>query len=147
MFSQASAILFKGGGWHHHPPRQTPHPLADTPTRQTPPGQNPPLQQTLLGRNPSRQKPPWQSPSPQADTPLGKHPPPGRQTPRPQADGYGSGQYSSYWNAFLFSYFLRKITKLNRTNGCRYQEHDSRAKQECDLNVDLNLIKRNHQFM
>ena len=48
-------------------------------------------------------------------TPLGKHPPPGRhplgrhppdrhtpgQTPLPRADGHCSGQYSSYWNAFL----------------------------------------------
>ena len=33
--------------------------------------------------------PPW------ANTPLGRHPP-------PPADGYCSGWYASYWNAFLF---------------------------------------------
>ena len=47
------------------------------------------------------------------DAPPGKHPPgrhpqdPGRHTPRadtpPPADGYCSGRYASYWNAFLFS--------------------------------------------
>ena len=46
-----------------------------------------------LGRHPPGQTPPaW------ADTPLARHSP--WQTP-PSADGYCSGRYASYWNAFL----------------------------------------------
>ena len=59
-----------------HPPRQTPPPWADTPS---------------LGRHPL----PGQTPPP-----LGSTPPP-RSTPPPH-DGHCSGQYASYWNAFLF---------------------------------------------
>ena len=50
-----------------------------------------------LGRHPPRQTPPGRHPL-QADTPLQADP--SGQTP-PQ-DGYCSGQYESYWNAFLF---------------------------------------------
>ena len=61
MFSQASVILFTGGG------------VSDRP----------------LGQNPLSRHTPGQTPYPWADTP-------------PPADGYCSGQYASYWNAFLF---------------------------------------------
>ena len=56
-------------------------------TRQTPPPgrQAPPFWQADV---------PWQADTPRADTPLAdRHPPP--------ADGYCSGRYASYWNAFL----------------------------------------------
>ena len=43
--------------------------------------------------------PPRQTPTSRADTPLGRHPPP--QTHPHQADGYFSGRYASYWNAFF----------------------------------------------
>ena len=58
---------------------------------------------------------------------LGRHPP-GRQTPPPgqtsyPADGYCSGRYASYWNAFLFilfrhhrAYFTFRISFLRTTN-------------------------------
>ena len=51
-----------------------------------------------LGRHPptSRQTPPRQTP------PLGRH-------PSPQND-HCSGQYASYWNAFLFKTFLEDIS-------------------------------------
>ena len=38
----------------------------------------------------------------------GRHPlPPGQTPPRP-ADGYCSGRYASYWNAFLLQYISEK---------------------------------------
>ena len=46
------------------------------------------LPQCMLGYIPQEQTPP----------PIADHPPPG-------TDGYWSGQYASYWNAFLFSVF------------------------------------------
>ena len=54
---------------------------------QTPPGQTltPPQSDTTS----------WAD-TPQADIPLDRHAP-------AQADGYCSGRYASYWNAFLFS--------------------------------------------
>ena len=54
-----------------------------------------------------RAESPWAntSPPPPADTPLGRHLL-GRHPPPPPADGYCSGQYTSYWNAFLFQIFL-----------------------------------------
>ena len=61
------------------------------------PGQTPP-RQTPLGRHPL-----WQTP-PLADTPLGRQP--------PLRDGYCSGRYASYWNAFLlkthFTFFIQQ---------------------------------------
>ena len=81
MFLPVSVILSTGGGgvW------KTPLP------RQTPPGQTP-----LLGRCPTR-----------ADTPLGRHP--RADYPPPPADGYCSGRYASYWNAFLFSILIYNV--------------------------------------
>ena len=58
----------------------------------TPPGQTP----LHLGRHPPGQTPPL------ADTPSGQTPLLGRHTPPPTADGYFSGRYASYWNAFLY---------------------------------------------
>ena len=90
-----------------HPSRHTPQAdtLAGTRLRQTPPSRHPPadiLADTL----------PRQTPSPgRHQHPLGRHPPPPWQRPpadtlpldrHPPADGYCSGQYASYWNAFLF---------------------------------------------
>ena len=52
----------------------------------------------------------------QADTPAyapTRQTPPGRQTP--PADGYCSGWYASYWNAFLFGiifYFAKNCMKM-----------------------------------
>ena len=80
MFSQASVIMFTGGGcmpsmhWGRHPPGRHP-----------------------LGRHSPGQTPPWADTSPGQTSPPGKHPPP---------DGYCSGRYASYWNAFL--YFIEK---------------------------------------
>ena len=55
-----------------------------------------------LGRHPLGRHSPGRHPlgrhSPWADTPLRQTPPFGR---HPPADGYCSGQYASYWNAFL----------------------------------------------
>ena len=44
---------------------------------------------------------PGQTPPPQGQSPPGQTPPP---ADTPQADGYCSGRYASYWNAFLFLY-------------------------------------------
>ena len=46
----------------------------------------------------------WQTP-PRADTPLPRQTPPWEDTPSP-ADGYCSGRYASYWNAFLLTIVL-----------------------------------------
>ena len=69
------------------PPRQVDTP----PTRADPsPGQTP-----LLGRHPSGQTSPWQVDPSRA----GRYP--------PSSDGYCSGRYAPYWNAFLsFIYCL-----------------------------------------
>ena len=63
----------------------------------TPPWADTPLADHRLGQTHS---PPGRHP--RADSPLGRHPPdrhPPGQTPL--ADGYCSGRYASYWNAFL----------------------------------------------
>ena len=61
-----------------------------------------------MGRHPKADTAPWadtprQTP-PWADTPVGRHPcgqtPMGRHSPT--SDGHCSGQYTSYWKAFLF---------------------------------------------
>ena len=74
MFSQA-CVKNSGHRREMYIPRQTP------PHKQTTSGQTP-WADTLLGRHP-----------------LGRHSP-GRLPP--PSDGHCSGQYASYWNAFLF---------------------------------------------
>ena len=115
MFLHLSVILFTGGSGR--PPGQTP-PWADTPPspRQTPPwadnpswnthpiGQTTPLEQT---------HPPSGSRHPQADTPWEQtHPqeqtPPKADTPpcAVHAGRYGQQAGGSYWNTYLFYFFL-----------------------------------------
>ena len=95
MFSQASVILFTGGGvynsmhWGQHPPPLGRHPLCRHPPADTQLGRHP----LPLGRPPTR-----------ADTPPGQIPP--ADTPRadtlpPPPDGHCNGRCASYWNAFL----------------------------------------------
>ena len=75
-------VVYPSKHWGRHPlPGQTPQ--ADNPPRQTPP------RQALPG-----QTPPW------ANNPPGQTPP---------TDGYCSGWYASYWNAFLFRYACTTI--------------------------------------
>ena len=91
-----SAPLWTVG--RHPPPcghvdiRQTPPPPMDS--RQTP------FPLWTLGRHP-----PWtvgRSPAPPSWT-VGRHPPRADTIPAPHSrDGYCSGRYASYWNAFLF---------------------------------------------
>ena len=79
----------------------------------TPQADTPCQADTLLGRHPTTtQTHPLSSRHPPArqTTPPGRHPPwvdtppHARQTPprHPPRDGYCSGRYASYWNAFLF---------------------------------------------
>ena len=97
MFSQVSICPQGGGVLSRPPPREDPPPKGDT----CPPG---------------RQAPPsWQADNTlwETDTPLaGRHPP---------ADGYCSGRYASYLNAFL----LKKL-------------------QYCAPNIEL-VLKRLHK--
>ena len=107
----------------YHPPDQADPSRADTPLEQTPPGSRPPqTRQTPWSRHPLGADPPDQADTPLgADTPREQTPPgadtpreqtpPGsrhpqtRQTPRWVADSSirpTSGQYASYWNAFLY---------------------------------------------
>ena len=92
MFSQASVILFTGGGVSDR------YPLGRHIS-----GQTLPLGRHLPGRHlpgrhlPGRHPPTRQTP-PQSDTA------PGTQTP--SADGYCCGLYTSYWNTFLFYIML-----------------------------------------
>ena len=81
-----------------HTPRQT-HPQADTSPPQVDTPQAPPLPS---GQTPLRQTTPQTTPSPQ-QTPSRLTAP--GQTPSPPADGYCSGRYVSYWNAFLCIHF------------------------------------------
>ena len=105
--------------WQTAPPEERPS-LGRHPPRQTPPGRHPeqiptpqadtPWTDTLLGRHLSLSRhPPWtdtppgQIFPPRQTHPLGRHPPSRHcPPPPPKSDGYCSGRYSSYWNAFLF---------------------------------------------
>ena len=94
-------ILFTVGGLPHCMLGYAP--WADTPLGR-PPGQTPPRQ------TPPRQTPPGRHP--QADTPSRKHLVPFRY--------YGirssSGQYASYWNAFLYVVRLIRMISLQNTS-------------------------------
>ena len=63
------------------------------------------VSQHALGKTPP--PPPADTPSLADTSPLGRHPPqthpPLGQTPQHPADGYCSGRYASYWNAFLLT--------------------------------------------
>ena len=122
MFLHVSVILFTGGVSGEPPPKDQ----ADTPPRENPPDQ---------GRTPqTRQTPPRPGRPPrQGDTPPGpgEPPGPGRHSPPDQADPPRtkenpprpgrppweedcsiwsmSGQYASYWNAFLFHFFFASL--------------------------------------
>ena len=105
MFLQASVILSMGGCLPQcmlgcqTPPDQAPtqehtHPGADTPQSR---------HHTSQSRHHTPQSRP---PPPRADPPGSRHPP-GPGTPSLEADASirsMSGQYASYWNAFLFLY-------------------------------------------
>ena len=82
-------------------------PLDRSPQAVTPRQTHPPRADTPLGRHASHGRqthPPWEEVL-RTDTSLGRHPPwadnlPPGQTP---PDGYCSGRYVSYWNAFFLS--------------------------------------------
>ena len=96
MFLQASVILLTGGEGGYSPPEQTPPPGADTP-----PGSS---------RHPLRSKPPQSRHPPPgaADTPLGADTPRSRHLPRACCQIRSTRErYASYWNAILFSMFLK----------------------------------------
>ena len=59
--------------------------------------------------------PPW------ADPPLGRHPP---------ADGYCSGRYASYWNAFLF-----KGKLIARHQYCFKLKLQCKKRNQCQLSL------------
>ena len=59
--------------------------------------------------HPRQTSPSW------ADTPPGRRPPTGQTSP---ANGYCSGRYASYWNAFLFSFMFISTTLYNNTWKC-----------------------------
>ena len=84
--------------WDNTPPG------ADTPLEQTPsPGADPPWSRHPRSRPPRSRHPTEQTPPEQ--TPFGADIPLGLSTPPREADSgirSTSGQYASYWNAFLF---------------------------------------------
>ena len=106
-----SVCLSTGGGlsacWDTTPlgadplREQTP-PLEQTPPwEQTPPGADPPRSRHAPGsRHPLEQNPP-----------QSRHPPGTQYTPREADSGIWStsGQYASYWNAFLFGTVFCKV--------------------------------------
>ena len=53
--------------------------------------------------SPGNRHPPLEQTPPRADTPLQSRHPPEQTPPSPAKDGHCCGQYTSYWNAFLFS--------------------------------------------
>ena len=104
MFLLVSVILFTGGGClpqcmlGYHTPRE------QTPLKQTTPGADIPLEQTL----PWSRQPPRADNPPRADPPE-QSPPWSRHTPLPEADSgiwSMSGWYAFYWKAFLFCKFF-----------------------------------------
>ena len=85
------------------------HALKPTPPGRHSPGQTPPARRNpTLPSTPMDGHPIWQAhPLPGAGTlPSLGRPPAGR------ADGYCSGRYASYWNAFLF-WFLNLVDSSN----------------------------------
>ena len=75
-----------------------------SPPGRHPPGTHPLWADTTPGRHPPGQTPSW------ADTPLGRYPP--GQTPRRSM----SGQYTSYWNTFLFVILFNSHEKTRKHN-------------------------------
>ena len=120
LFTEVGGVCSGGGVVSQYALRrpQSRHPPgADTSQEQTPPEQTPPPQ----SRPPQEHTPPRadtpqsRQPPEQADTPSGADTPPRVDTtpPRsrtpPEADSgirSTSGRYASYWNAFLFVWFL-----------------------------------------
>ena len=103
---------------NRQPPEQTTprsrHPLgADTPREQRPPEQTPPGADTPRSRPPGN-RPPWSRPPWEQTAPRSRHPSKSRHPPRADPPGANppqkadscirsmSGQYASYWDAFLF---------------------------------------------
>ena len=129
IFLHLSVILFRGGVGclpqcmlgYHTPQEQTSwsRPLgADTPRSRHPPGADTSQEQTPLGADaplgadtPRSRHPPEQTPLQSRhtleQTPPSRHPP-GADTPWEADSGIRStsGQYASYWNAFLFFEFF-----------------------------------------
>ena len=96
MFLQASVILLTGGGVCLSACWDTPSPRADTPGADT----HHPWSKHHPGADT-----PWEQTPPGADTPPGSRHPTGSRDPPLEADSgirSTSGQYASYWNAFLF---------------------------------------------
>ena len=90
------------------PPRPGRHPTPPGPGRHPRTRQTPPRTRQTTPPRPGRQPPPDQ-----ADPPG-----PGRPPPPPEADSRirsTSGRYTSYWNAFLFSKRIWRISVLSGT--------------------------------
>ena len=107
-FSQASVILFTRGVSTRHPPGQT-TPWADTPG-QTPPWANTPWVDTL--------------------TPLARHPHPFLGRHPPTTDGYCSGRYASYWNAFLLTMLV--VRENLCSSSCSWTFYEDRTPCICE---------------
>ena len=113
MFLQACVCPQGGSTWPGIPPGRYTPPAGTPPGRYTPPDQVPPRQVPPQDQvHPPRQVPPW------AGLPRPGTPPPGTRytTPRagaPPRYGHCCGQYTSYWNAFLFfhNFFLPCFTQ------------------------------------
>ena len=93
-------------------------------SQHTSPGQTPPRQTPLSGQT-----------QPRADTPLGRHPP--GQTSRRSM----SGQYTSYWNTFLFVILFNSHEKTRKHNT---NSIDDLVKQHLYILV---LLFRNTYFL
>ena len=126
-------ILFTGGRgvvclsacWDTDPPgsrhptrADTPHPSRH-PQEQTPPWSRHPLDQTpprsrhpSLGADPPPEQTPPRPDTPRPDTPLGADTP---TPPRCRACWEirsTRGQYATFWNAMLFSFFSKSLTTM-----------------------------------
>ena len=117
IFSQVCVILFTGG-WGgglpqcmlgYRPPWEQTPPPEQTPPKQTPPRADNPQEQTPLPGS----RPPEQTPSrpdtPRTDTPWEQTPPRCRACWEIQST---RGQYATFWNAMLFSFFSKSLTTM-----------------------------------
>ena len=107
MFLQASVCPQRGEGVSAsvhggipNPPKSRHPPGADTPLGADTPRSG----HTPQSRSPPEQTTTWEQ------TPLSRHPleqtPLGADTLPPPRNGHCCGRYASYWNAFLFVFFL-----------------------------------------
>ena len=117
MFLLVSVILSTGGE------SASVHAGIPPPAKKTPPAKETPHKET------PRQEDPHQGDTPCQGDPPAKETSPAKETPREADSGIWSmsGQYASYWNAFLLQRFFIEVSMATITNKQQKQEKSKRT--------------------